>query len=111
MAQQREDPTMQEIITVLKALAGEDKDLFQEVLHELRDILVLEEREGEYRINTQKALRFALMLEIAAEEEKERLPSKAETHRDLLKGGADPKLVNRLFAPPTRPKKPESTPE
>lgn len=87
---------MKNIITVLKALSNGDMQLFNEVAYEIRDLLVTEESPGVCILNTREALRFAFLLELSAEDEK--LPAKEQTHHELLKEGASPELINRIFA-------------
>lgn len=86
---------MTQIEKLVRHLAQGNNSLAKEVLSEIKELLV-DENEGEWRVNSKNALRLAFELDRASEEQP--LPSKMETHQALLKSGANPVLVNQIFA-------------
>lgn len=85
----------EEIERLVLCLSQGNSELATEVMTELKELLI-EESEGCWKVNTQSALRLAFELDRASGEAP--LPSQMETHHTLLQLGANPTLVNQIFA-------------
>ena len=86
---------MTQIEKIVLSLAQGNQSLAREVLAEIKELLVDDLKTG-WQVNTHNTLRLAFELDKASEEPP--LPSQMETHQLLLESGANPALVNQIFA-------------
>ena len=80
---------------LVRFLAQGNQTLACEVMPELKELLI-DDLETGWQVNTHNTLRLAFELDKASEEPP--LPSQMETHQLLLESGANPALVNQIFA-------------
>lgn len=86
---------MKDVANILKLLSNGNKQHFNEVALEIKELLV-DENDGVWKVKTDNALRLAFELERSYVPEQ--LPSQMETHTLLLKTSTDKDLINKIFA-------------
>lgn len=85
----------QEIKKLVDYLAKGNQQLADEVISEIKELLITEDREG-WKVNTQNTLRFAF--ELDRMQPVEQLPSRVATRNFLMNGSSNKQLINQLFA-------------